>query len=256
MTGYWAAYRILGPRDFGVKISQREAFYSRISANWRFSMQIVFILLGSYLIGSLPFGLLIARAVQGIDIREHGSRNIGSTNVTRVIGKKWGAICFVLDVLKGALPVGLLPSLLLGTDNIEFSHWQVAAGLLAILGHMFPIWLNFRGGKGVATALGVVVMLAWQSTAITFGVFAVCFAISRIVSLSSIVSAVVFAVLQLIRLCPHPFAATKWSLAAFSLAVPALIIMRHRANIGRLLRGEEHRWGANSAAAAPPSDEV
>ena len=218
-------------------------------------MQLVFILVGSYLTGSLPFGLIIARAVRGIDIREHGSRNIGATNVTRVIGKTWGAICFVLDVLKGALPVWLLPSLLLAADNPDFSHWQVTAGLLTILGHMFPIWLGFRGGKGVATALGVVSMLAWQSTVITFGVFAVCFAISRIVSLSSIVSAVAFAVLQLIHLWPQTFAATQWSLAAFSLAVPALIIVRHRANIGRLLRGEEHRWGANSAAATP-NDEV
>lgn len=209
------------------------------------------ILIGAYLVGSLPFGLFVARAVKGIDIREHGSRNIGATNVTRVVGLKWGAVCFVLDVLKGGGPVWLLPKLLLAHDDPSRAHWQVAAGLMAILGHMFPAWLGFKGGKGVATALGVTAMLAPQSTAITFGVFVILFAIARIVSLGSIVCAVTFAVLQMIQLWPRPFGPGNWSLAAFSLAVPILIIVRHRANIGRLLRGEEHRFEFKKR---PPSD--
>ncbi len=200
------------------------------------------ILIGAYLAGSLPFGLFVARAVKGIDIREHGSCNIGATNVTRVVGLKWGAVCFLLDVLKGGGPVWLLPNLLLVADDPARAHWQVAAGLLAIIGHMFPIWLGFKGGKGVATALGVVAMLAPQSTAITFCVFVMLFAIARIVSLGSIVCAITFAVLQMIQLWPQPFGFETWSIAAFSLAVPVLIIVRHRANIGRLLRGEEHRF--------------
>jgi len=205
-------------------------------------MPFLLILFGAYLAGSLPFGLIVARLAKGIDIREHGSKNIGATNVTRVLGAKWGALCFILDVLKGALPV-LLPIVTLAADDSQRTHWQVAAGLLAILGHMFPIWLGFHGGKGVATALGVVVMLASPiSTAITFGVFIVCFATSRIVSISSIASALTFAISQMCVLWPQPFREETWSLAAFSLAVPALIIVKHRSNITRLLRGEEHRF--------------
>ena len=204
------------------------------------------ILVGAYLAGSVPFGLIVARLAKGIDIREHGSKNIGATNVTRVLGVKWGALCFVLDVLKGALPV-LLPNVLLAADDPNRVHWQVAAGLLTILGHMFPIWLGFHGGKGVATALGVVVMLANPiSTAITFGVFIAFFATTRIVSISSMASAVTFAVSQMCVLWPQPFRETTWSLAAFSLAVPALIIVKHRSNIVRLLHGEEPRFGSKA----------
>jgi acyl phosphate:glycerol-3-phosphate acyltransferase len=205
-------------------------------------MSPILILVGSYLAGSLPFGFILARVVKGIDIRQQGSGNIGATNVTRVVGTKWGAVCFVLDALKGALPVWLLPPLTLAANDPTRTHWTIAAGLMTILGHMFPCWLRFRGGKGVATALGVVVILAPLSTAITFGVFAVCFGVSRIVSLSSIVSAGAFAVSQMIVLQPQPFRTDAWSLATFSLAVPTLIIARHRTNIVRLLRGEEHRF--------------
>ena len=201
------------------------------------------ILVGAYLAGSLPFGLIVARAAKGIDIREHGSKNIGATNVTRVLGVRWGALCFVLDVLKGALPVAL-PKMLFALDDPHRVHWLVAAGLLAILGHMFPVWLGFHGGKGVATALGVVVMLANPiSTAITFGAFVVCFAATRIVSISSIIAAATFAVAQMSFLWPQPFRMETWSVASFSLAVPTLIIVKHRSNIVRLLRGEEPRFG-------------
>ncbi len=209
-------------------------------------MSPLFILLGSYFAGSLPFGLIVARLAKGIDIREHGSKNIGATNVTRVLGAKWGALCFVLDVLKGALPV-CLPKLLLAPGELNHVHWQVAAGLLAVFGHMFPIWLGFHGGKGVATALGVVVMLAnLNATAITLGMFVVVFALGRIVSISSIAAAVMFAIAQMYFLSPQPFKATTWSIALFSLAVPTLIIVKHRSNIGRILRGEEPRFGSKS----------
>ncbi len=214
-------------------------------------MSPILILAGSYLAGSLPFGLILARAVKGIDIRQHGSGNIGATNVSRVLGTKWGAVCFVLDASKGALPVWLLPPLALAADDTTRTHWNVAAGLMAILGHMFPCWLRFHGGKGVATALGVVMILAPLSTAITFGVFAVCFAASRIVSLSSIVSAVAFAVAEMIILRPQPFGTEAWSLATFSLAVPTLIIARHRTNIARLLRGEERRFKFGDKQSTP-----
>ncbi len=211
------------------------------------------ILVGAYLAGSVPFGLIVARLAKGIDIREHGSKNIGATNVTRVLGSKWGALCFVLDVLKGALPV-LLPNVMLAANDPNRVHWQVAAGLLTILGHIFPIWLGFHGGKGVATALGVVATLCHVTTgdlptAITFAAFVLVFCVSRIVSISSITAAATFAAAQMYFLWPRLFTSATWSIASFSLAVPALIIVKHRGNIVRLLRGEEHRFGRK-----PPKD--
>jgi acyl phosphate:glycerol-3-phosphate acyltransferase len=195
----------------------------------------------AYLIGSIPFSLLIARWVGGIDLRQHGSGNVGATNVARTLGLKWGLLALLLDALKGLLPTWVLP-LLLFPDGDAHAHAQVASGLVAIIGHMFPCWLGFRGGKGVATALGVIVVIAPLATLCAFGAFALTFAVSRIVSLSSIIASIVFAVAELVILAPTPFAAATWSRAAFALAVPALIIVRHRSNIARLLKGEEQRF--------------
>ncbi|MFN0052657.1 MAG: glycerol-3-phosphate 1-O-acyltransferase PlsY [Planctomycetales bacterium] len=196
----------------------------------------------AYLTGSVPFGYLCGRLVHGIDIREHGSGNLGATNVGRVLGGRWGALVFLFDGLKGFLPVWLAAPLFLGGDNPDLVHWQVAAGGATIVGHMFPCWLGFRGGKGVATSLGVVLCLGGWSTLIAAGAFLASFALKRIVSLSSIVAAVVFAVSQMIFLKPQPFSPSNWSLGVFSLLVPLLIIVRHRGNILRLVRGEEPRY--------------
>ena len=200
--------------------------------------------LAAYLVGSLPFGYLTARLAAGIDIRKAGSGNIGATNVARVLGAKWGALVLVLDLLKGLLPVLLLPYAVLAADHPDFLHVQVGCGLATIVGHMFPCWLGFRGGKGVATALGVILVLAWQATVVAFAMFAVTFVIWRIVSLSSMLAAIAFAAAQTWLLLPAPFASRTWSLAAFSLLVPALILYRHRSNFVRLLRGEEPRFRA------------
>lgn len=195
----------------------------------------------AYLIGSIPFSLLIARWVGGIDLRQHGSGNVGATNVARTLGLKWGVVALLLDALKGLLPTWGLPWLLFADGDAQ-SHAQVGAGLTAIIGHMFPCWLGFRGGKGVATALGVILVLAPLASACAFGAFALTFAASRIVSLSSIVASTVFAVAEFVVLAPSPFSAANWSRAAFALAVPALIVLRHRSNIRRLLKGEEPRF--------------
>lgn len=194
-------------------------------------------LLLAYLAGSIPFSLILGRLVGGIDIREHGSKNVGATNVTRLLGWRWGAIALMLDALKGLLPTWFLPRLIEGSTATP--HLAVGCGVAAILGHMFSCWLKFRGGKGVATSLGVVSVLAPWGALAALGTFAVLFAWRRIVSLGSVVAAGVFAIVQMVLLSPRPFSEKIWSLAVFSLAVPLLVIFRHRANIGRLIRGEE-----------------
>lgn len=198
----------------------------------------------SYLVGATPFGYLTARIVKKIDIRQHGSGNIGATNVGRVLGNRWGAFVLTLDLLKGLVPVAVLSRLFVAADDPGFGHWQVAAGVATVLGHMFPCWLGFRGGKGVATALGVVAWLAPGSSALAAAIFGLTFLVSRIVSLASIVAALAFAVCQTVLLWPELLSQKNWSLMAFSFLVPALIIARHRSNIGRLMRGEEKRYGA------------
>jgi len=212
--------------------------------------------LAAYLVGSLPFGLLIARYVAGVDIRQSGSGNIGATNVARVLGKGLGLTVLVLDCLKGALPTLVLPWLL-ADAGVPRLHLAVLAGTAAILGHMFPCWLKFRGGKGVATAMGVALALGPIATAVAFALFVLCIALTRIVSLSSMLAACTFCGVELWLLRPTPFNHETWSLAAFSTLAPALIIVRHRANLVRLLRGTEPRFtfGGKDKAADSKSSE-
>lgn len=209
----------------------------------------------AYAFGSVPIGFLATWLVAGVDIRRQGSGNIGATNVARVLGAKWGVAILLLDVLKGFLPVLLLPPMLLGIESAALIHGQVSCGIAAIAGHMFPVWLRFRGGKGVATALGVILWIAPVSTLLAAGVFGVTLLAFRIVSLGSMLASVAFAVSQMLLL-PHPFAEQSWSLAAFSLLVPLLIILRHRANLGRLFRGEEKKFrpGSLKQSQAEPAD--
>jgi len=191
----------------------------------------------AWLIGSIPFSLLIARWIGGFDLRTRGSGNVGATNVARTMGTRWGLAALLLDALKGALPVWGLP-LLFRIPNESFTLVSVLTGVAAILGHMFPLWLRFRGGKGVATALGVVVVLAPLAMGCALAVFVVTFLISRVVSLSSMAGAVAFTIAQ-ISLHGTELWGAQRALGIFSLAVPLLIIVRHWANIGRLWRGEE-----------------
>ena len=211
---------------------------------------IIGLLLAAYFAGSIPFSLLLARAVAGIDIRQHGSGNVGATNVGRLLGWKWGIAALILDTLKGLLPTLLLPSLV--RDPALGTHVAVGCGLAAIVGHMFPCWLGFRGGKGIATSLGVVLVLGPWGALAALGTFAILFATTRIVSLGSIAGVTAFAIVQLWLLRPDPFSGATWSLAAFSIAAPLLGIWRHRANIGRLLRGEEKAFATASKPAAVP----
>ena len=200
---------------------------------------VILLALASYLAGSIPFGLMLGRMVKGIDLREHGSGNIGATNAGRVLGNYWGLVCLVLDALKGGLPVAFVPGCFLAADSPAITHATVLAGVSTIVGHMFPCWLGFRGGKGVATSLGVLTMISpWGLLVAAISFFGT-LAIWRYVSLSSMLAAIGFGACELVRLKPTPFASSTWSHGLFALMVPLLIIVQHRTNIQRLLKGQE-----------------
>ena len=189
----------------------------------------------AYLFGAIPFGLLVAKS-RGVDIRQHGSGNIGATNVFRVIGKGWGIFTFALDALKGFIPAFLFPRLV-GLEPV----WGVLFGFVAILGHSFPLYLRFKGGKGVATSAGMLLGVAPFAVGIGFACWVLCMVLSRTVSLSSIVAAVAVACTVWIQ--------DKGLVVNIALTVlAALVIWLHRANIKRLLNGTENRFGKKGRA--------
>jgi len=196
----------------------------------------------AFAVGGIPFGYLVGRQVLKDDIRNHGSGNIGATNVTRVIGWKWGAIVLVLDALKGLLPTWGTAQLLHSQgDAPHIVLAQIAAGVCAIVGHMYPVWLKLRGGKGIATALGVILVIAPIASAVAVGVFAILAVTTRIVSIASIAATSAFAVTQLSLLGRSALELHQLPLTLFSVLMPTLIIWRHRSNIGRMRRGQENR---------------
>lgn len=214
----------------------------------------------AYLLGSIPFGLLVAMS-QGVDIRKVGSGNIGATNVWRVMGKKWGLITFLADAAKGLFAVmagmwiagswGVTIPLAWGHTRVEHltsDFAGIAAALGCILGHNFPIWLKFRGGKGVATSLGVVIGMMPVASLIIFAIWGIVLRLTGYVSLASIVAAVSLPVIAVFML----FAGwlKGWGLFYFSLAAALLIVKRHTANIRRLVEGTELRFGAKKDTAA------
>jgi len=201
----------------------------------------------AYVIGSTPVGVIIAH-FHNEDLRAKGSGNVGATNVGRVIGRKWGFFCFYLDVAKGLVPVLVASMLVCGessalpTATQQASMLSVAFG--AIAGHVFSFWLKFRGGKGVATSLGVVLGVFPYFTYPGLCAFAIWIAvtlISRYVSLGSIVAAAAFVALFAAFNFAH--IAALWPLGTFAAVMAALIIVRHRTNITRLLAGTENKIG-------------
>ena len=199
----------------------------------------------AYFVGCTPVGLIVAWLAKGIDIRDVGSGNIGATNVGRHLGFRWFLVVFVLDGLKGLLPTLLLP-MAFGSEGGENQfHMSTLCGAATIVGHMFSVWLKFKGGKGVATTVGVILVIGptaipWAFF-VAFVIFMTCFFTTRIVSLCSMLAATGFGVTQAVLLWPI-FTAENWSLSLFSLGIPALIIVQHRSNIARLLKGEEHQF--------------
>lgn len=190
------------------------------------------------LVGGIPFGFLLGRMLLKDDIRRHGSGNIGATNVGRVLGWKWGGLVLFLDAVKGAVPVIL--AMKIAPPDYQL-HAGVTGGIAAVIGHMYPVYLKLRGGKGVATALGVVLVLAWKPVAAALLVFAATAWMTRIVSLASMLAAVTFSAAYLILSGSAAWSRTRWPLTAFAIAVPLLIIFRHRSNIARMLQGSEAR---------------
>lgn len=204
-----------------------------------------FMILGAYALGSIPWGFIIGR-FYGVDVRTVGSKNIGATNVTRTVGRIPGKICFALDFLKGGLPV-------LAAQYITASEsWQGSAGWLVIavmfatiIGHIFPVFLQFKGGKGVSTAAGAIMALAPFPLLVAFAVWVVVFFVSRYVSLASICAAAVLPVAAWVFTLGNigtPAARAPWTLI-FLTVIAVLAIARHHSNIKRLLNGTESRFG-------------
>jgi glycerol-3-phosphate acyltransferase PlsY len=189
----------------------------------------------SYLIGSIIFGYLFGR-MGGIDIRRWGSKNVGATNVARVLGYKRGIVVFCLDVGKGLAATGLIGRLMGGMMGTDPALFMVLCGAAVIVGHTFPVWLGFKGGKGVATALGVWLIINPLATLIALAVFAALVGLWRYVSLGSIGAALVLpAAVYLVGFSTPEM--------VFALVVSALVLVRHIGNIGRLIKGAENRIG-------------
>jgi len=201
---------------------------------------------GSYLLGSIPFGFLLVWLVRKEDIRTTGSGNIGATNVLRSGAKKLGVLTFILDGAKGYAAVMVAEWLARGKDPTSLRHLAITAGLFVILGHMFPVWLHFKGGKGVATAFGVFVAFCWPAALSALALWGAVVALTRYVSLASILAAVVLPFLTL-WLSPGRYGYVSGT-AMF--ACCWIVIVKHRANIVRLMRGTEHRFGASRKTGA------
>lgn len=194
-------------------------------------LKVAILLIGSYVLGSIPFGLLIVKAWCGVDIRQHGSGNIGATNVLRTAGKAAAVIVFLADVLKGLIPVAVARHFLPDMPGVT-----IAAGLLSLVGHTASIFLKFRGGKGVATGLGIFIGVNPLVAAIALGVWTLVVLTTRYVSVASIAGATTIPIMMFAFSQPTPY-------KVFAIFAAAYVVAKHRSNIARLARGIEPRLG-------------
>jgi len=200
-------------------------------------MWYVLILTGAYLLGSIPTAVWIGRLFFGLDIRDHGSKNAGATNTIRVLGFKAGIPVLIVDVLKGFLAVKLITLLPEAPVTPEgYVRLQLLLGILSVVGHIFPVFAGFRGGKGVATMTGILIALHPIITLICAGVFFLTLFLSRYVSLSSILAGVSYPVLVI-----FVFRTPLLSMIIFSILIAVVLILTHQKNIGRLIRNEESK---------------
>jgi len=206
-------------------------------------MKFVILIIGAYLLGSVPFSLIIAKA-HGKDLRSIGSGNIGATNLARALGRRWAYFCFCLDVLKGLVPMLAATCALSSPPTITQLLITLAVGCAAILGHIFPIYIKFKGGKGVATSFGVALGL-WPyytlCAVIAFAIWSVVVLLTRYISLASIVASVAFPITLILAivLTPSWYFANLWPLLFAAIVIPIMVIVRHRQNIKRLIAGTE-----------------
>lgn len=191
----------------------------------------------AYLLGSISFSVIISKKMAGFDVREKGSGNAGSTNVLRTVGKKAAAITLVCDILKGV--VAILIALLAGKDNALLVQ---LAGVFVIIGHTFPIFFKFKGGKGIATSLGVLLMINWQIGLICLVFALILMALTKMVSVGSIAAAILFPVLVLFINQNYIVAdSNNWSYLIFSIIIAVLVIFNHRENLKRIFTGKENK---------------
>jgi len=203
------------------------------------ALQIVGMVVLGYLIGAIPVGVIIGRLRRGIDVREHGSGSMGMTNVMRTVGRAAGAFVFLADVAKGAIAVALAWAII-GPSSDMFFWGQVAGGVAAVIGHSWPVYVGFRGGRGVSTGFGAILVLSWPVALIPLAVFILVVGLSRYVSLGSILGAftMLLAMIPFIVYDIEPLA-----YIVFVAVVALLVIFRHRGNIQRLLAGTESKIG-------------
>jgi acyl phosphate:glycerol-3-phosphate acyltransferase len=207
------------------------------------------IIILSYLIGSIPTSIIISKAAKGIDIREHGSGNAGGTNVMRVLGWKHGVLVILLDALKGVLAVIVVARLHYGSMPFEnatpfddFTLVQIIAGISAVIGHIWTVFAGFKGGKGIATALGMLLMIVTVDMLIAIGVFILVVTFSRYVSLGSLAAAVAVPLTLIIRENVFNVDIPNYhTLLPFLVLVSLLVIFTHRKNVTRLLNGSENK---------------
>lgn len=201
-------------------------------------MNILILLIFAYLLGSIPTAVWVSQKVYGLDIREHGSGNAGATNTFRVLGKKAGIAVMLVDMLKGLAAVQL--SRLSGLDwgSVQIVNLQIGLGLCAVIGHIFPIWAGFRGGKGIATLFGMILAIHPVVAVSLVGVFLFMLFITRYVSLSSMAASVAFPVLILFIFKEQ---APEMSYKLFAIATACMVVLTHHKNISRLLAGNESK---------------
>lgn len=191
----------------------------------------------AYLAGSVPSAVWVGKIFYGIDIRQHGSKNAGATNTFRVLGVKAGIPVLLMDVFKGFLAANLVIAFKNYIPDVrEYVNLQLLFGAIAVIGHIFPIYVGFKGGKGVATLLGIILAIAPVPGLIALGVFVITLLISRYVSLSSLIAGISFPILVIIV-----FKTTVTSLMLFSVIISILLLLTHQKNIERLLKKEENK---------------
>ncbi|MEO6916863.1 MAG: glycerol-3-phosphate 1-O-acyltransferase PlsY [Chitinophagaceae bacterium] len=200
-------------------------------------MKEVLLIVMAYLIGSVPTSVWVSKHLYGIDIREYGSGNAGASNTYRVLGSRMGTFVMMVDIMKGVIATSLYLAIpFYMSDELERTNFMVGLGLAAVAGHIFPIWADFRGGKGVATLFGMVLAIQPMVAVYCVGVFLMVLYFTRFVSLSSILASVAFAVLILFI-----FNEKEVSYRAFAIAVALLVVLTHQKNIARLLKGNESK---------------